>query len=696
MLACLIEISAYEATGTPINVRLASHDLPTLCHLGAFEWEPALIELPQVRYDFFGGNFNGQITAPTAQFSCAIAGVPGIDPETGERARFADARVRIWAGDLDDPFDAALGPLSLRFDGRLTAQPRVDDAGRIAVFEAAVQDGWADEPLLELFAGTGGIEGPADLTGQVKPLVLGNAKFCKGVLIDAVDNVYMVSNGAVQAVVAVRDRVAALGASAGDHADLAALLAAGIAPGSWATCLALGLVRLGAPPDGRISFDVSGDNGGAGGYVRLPGAMIARVAEIAGGTVAAASMARLDTARPFNLALQLSEQTSAREVIQRIADSVAAVAGVSLTGRLFAEPLAIGVGAQELNADGSSAIPVLGVEELPKAAPAWRLATEAELTFEVHSADEAAFEYRWQGVYSATRVYRLDDVVTAEDGRAFAYINAAPAAGEALPGPGETANAHWQLFGAADVTSQSQITFNDPQPFNIQASSAGVTTTDLTSVSRSITVYKGGVSLSSGVTIGTVSASPSAGITAAASVSGGIVTITLSKAAAAGSVTVPVIVGGVTYLRTVLVNRSMAAPISGGGSGGAGFSDPNWDNISSTTPTQVTDANAIVQSNASGELQFSFLATYDGSSAVVARAQYSLDGSSWTDAGSDDATGDLPIAKPGEESSGFLSDAFTQTGLTAATDYYVRLRCWRASGTGVISFGLPIFSVAQL
>lgn len=442
MAAVLIRIDAQAADGSSLNVHLASHDTPEICHFTGQHWEPALAELPSFALDFFGGAFSGQVTAPTTSFSVLTTGLAAFASEPSTRARFADARVRVWVGDTSATI------MTLRFDGRLTGEPDIDDAARIARFSAAVQDGWADDPLLDLFAGTGGIEGPADLTGQIKPLVLGNARFCGGVLIDNVDNVWMVSNGPVQAVNAAYDRLVSLGASAGDHADLAALLAADIPNGGWATCLALGLVRLGAPPDGRVSFDVSGSNAGTGGYARLPGAIIHRIADLAGGTVNSASLAALDSARPYNLGLQLREQVTPREVIGRIADSVAAVAGVSLTGELFAQALGMASSGEALNADGTSALLVASVEELAKAAPAWRLATEAELTNEVHGAEEAAFSYRWQGEYSVDRVYRIDDVVTGPDSAAWAYINATPASGEDLPVWPVTSNSHWRLFQA--------------------------------------------------------------------------------------------------------------------------------------------------------------------------------------------------------------------------------------------------------
>lgn len=446
MNVTLIRIDAQDASGAAVPVRLASHDMPEACHLGGEQWEPALSSLPDFALDFFGGAFSGQITAPRTAFAVATTGLAAFGQMAATRARFADARVRIWVGDITSAATADLGPLALRFDGRLTSEPQIDNATRTAQFDAAVQDSWADKPLLALFAGTDGIEGPADLTGQVKPLVLGNARFAGGVLIDRVDNVWMVSSGPVQAVNVAYDRLASLGTSGGNFDSLAALKAASIPNGSWGTCLAQGLVRFGAPPDGRVSFDVSGNNSGTGGYVRRAGAMIRRLAELAGGTVNAASLTALDTARPFNLQLQLGEQTTARQVIASIADSVGAVAGVSLRGELFAQALAIGTPSDTLAPDDSGGLRVASAEELPKAAPNWRLSTEAELTFEVHSSDEAAFAYRWQGEYSAARVYRRDDVVTSADGASWAFIGSTPAAGQALPIWPTTANAHWENF----------------------------------------------------------------------------------------------------------------------------------------------------------------------------------------------------------------------------------------------------------
>ena len=53
---------------------------------------------------------------------------------------------------------------------------------------------------------------------------------------------------------------------------------------------------------------------------------------------------------------------------------------------------------------------------------------------------------RWQGEYSPSATYVLDDLVTASNGAAWRYINGTPAAGQPLPTPPATSNAYWELF----------------------------------------------------------------------------------------------------------------------------------------------------------------------------------------------------------------------------------------------------------
>lgn len=938
MLGYLLQIDALD--GTPL--RFASHDEPELCHIKGAKWLPAMGRLPRLRYDFFGGEFASQITRPSADFELSLEAVPDY-----AKRGFADARARLYRGTIGQT------NFKLLFAGKVLAEPKVA-SGRLAL-EVSPDDAWLDTPLLDPYAGTDGIEGPEELTGNAKPLVLGRARFVPGVQIDAVDEVYQVSAyGEIEAVQAVYDRGQRLTATS-DHANLAALLAATLEGGEYATCLASGLVRLGSPPDGLLTFDIDGDADTA--WVRKPGAMIGRIAEIAGGAVNQANLDALDTARPYNLAALIAGQTTARQVIQSICDSVGAVAGIGWTGGLFVQPLGIGVPSKRFAGGGGEVArtdaPVADVRVEPVASPFWRLATEAEPTWVVHDRSDIATGYVLRGEYSADRVYRLDDLVFASDGRTFAYINATAGSGNAPPSQPSTSNSYWEEVGSAtagataaqvsdiaqalsdasnaqatadgkiqsffastaptaegvgdlwfdtddgnkpyrwsgsawvavqdggigdaltaaagaqstadgkvttfvgestptpegvgdlwyrastgylqrwsgsawvdvsnigataaqisdiadalsdaanaqatadgkivtfyqttmpsgslgdlwfdtddgnkqyrhngttfiavqdaaigqaltdaagaqatadgkvttfvsessptadatgdlwfktstgelrrwsgsawgdplvDLTAATQITFSDPAPFEIQANSSGVTTTDLSLLTRSIKVYKGGTQQTSGVTIGTTTASPSAAISIdTATVSSGVVTVKLDQADASGSVSVPVIFGGKTYPRTIVVTRNQAAPVSGGGGGGGvpPFIDSEWTNIASTSFIQVTDLDAQIESDASGHLNFTVSASYYGGTAQI-KAQYSTNGSSWTDVTSGSATGTASVDTPGEEEPGFVSLNITQTGLTAETSYYVRLVAARTSGSTTLSWSGPSFTV---
>jgi hypothetical protein len=110
------------------------------------------------------------------------------------------------------------------------------------------------------YGGTGGVDGDASLKGRIKPLLLGSVFNIAPVQINATTAlIYQVSCSSVLAIDAVRDGGSALG-NAGDFGSYAALVAAAVGVGQFATCLALGLLRIGAVPVFILTADVRGDN----------------------------------------------------------------------------------------------------------------------------------------------------------------------------------------------------------------------------------------------------------------------------------------------------------------------------------------------------------------------------------------------------------------------------------------------------
>lgn len=379
MIATLCRIDAWSGS-TPVTLRLASHDDERVCHLDGATWWPAIARLPTLRYDFFDGSFEGAITAPTGEMQVQIDAVPGLPA-------FAlhDARVRLWRGEIGADFAG----YALKFDGRVTDQPAIAEG--VASLTIGCDDAWLDESLLATYAGTGGAEGPEDLKGSVKPLIFGAPRFASGVLVDAVDTIYQLHDGPMEAVELAFDRLSRFGAPLGDYPDFAALDGATVPSGQWATCLAGGYVRLGAPPDGLVTFHARGDDRG-GSWARLPGTIIGRIVAIraASDKVDGASLSALDATCPWPLSVAVGAQTTARDLILSIAQSVNAVPVISWLGTLHVLPVAIGAPLGTLAADGTSLPPVARVEQLTVSAPWWRLAQQAAVTQTVHAPGDIA------------------------------------------------------------------------------------------------------------------------------------------------------------------------------------------------------------------------------------------------------------------------------------------------------------------
>ena len=132
----------------------------------------------------------------------------------------------------------------------------------------------------DIYGGAGGYDGGADLLGKPRPTTFGQVLNISPPLMDSTNLIYQFHHRTAQSVDAVYDRGAALTPGA-DYASYAALVAAVVGGGTYATCLALGLIRLGSTPSGLITADVKGD--ATGGYVDTTGAIGKRVIKDFGG-----------------------------------------------------------------------------------------------------------------------------------------------------------------------------------------------------------------------------------------------------------------------------------------------------------------------------------------------------------------------------------------------------------------------------
>lgn len=440
------------ATGSRVTLRASSADRREMLALNSVRWVPAIIRRPSISDELFDGNFTGAINDGGATIDLAMFGLKRQD-SLAAKYRYAGAAVTIYHGEIGDawPWDVAFTGIVDTF---------TNDAERLSLRLKVNTAPFGVPALTSTYAGTGGKEGGADLKFKVKPWCFGAASNVQPVLIDVTNSVYQVSAyGPINGVTACYERGASFGASYGNYTTYANLVAASIPPGRWATCLAEGMIRLGAPETGLITADVEGDKPST--FLRKTGEIIDRIctnAGIASGSIDSTSLNGLDTALTTLLTgdgyinLYLTEQTTVMEIAQRLARPCNAAAGVHpRTGKLYVcRTAAIGTSVLSLNAQGRK-IPsepgVLACVEQDVSPPYWRIEMQGQRSWRVHSASEIAFtaDLVEVGDYAGGTTYREGNI-SVNQGARWLYINPVASAGNAPPTLPTTSNSYWSLL----------------------------------------------------------------------------------------------------------------------------------------------------------------------------------------------------------------------------------------------------------
>ncbi|WP_310496492.1 hypothetical protein [Sandarakinorhabdus sp.] len=616
-----------------VNVRVTNVDDPRVTTLDGLRWWPVLARSAARSLDLFDGDFSGRISASIGDLEIGLAAHPDAP-----RYSWGERPVTIWRGDAGAPWASWVQV----FKG-LTRPVRAS-RGRMQI-PLRADDRWYDKPLLPVYAGTGGLEGPAELKGVPKPLAIGRPQFVPPVLINRVLDIYQLSAFAIQAVPALLDRLSRFSgpAYAGDHADYAALAAASITRGQWRSCLAQGLVRFGAPPV-LPSAIVEGDSGSALGWVRRPGAVIRRLAILAGADDAtqidAVSLAALDTWAATlpgggNISRYFAQQATVGAVIQEIAASCNAAAGIGHDGKLFVARVGIGSPSVTLAANGTRTPAVASTELLEASSPFWRLALEAEITERVHGAGEF-------GLIDADQVAFPDGTPVGAAGRVPAIATVvikADHTGAALAGQLPRAVQARRFLGDTDVT----------------------TTTTWSIVATGCTA-----------TIGAAT---------------GLIDITACTTN--GKIVVTSVRDTVTIAVEVAVLLELAPPPSsgGGGSGGGGSASGTVSYATSSTSYGTAAIELTVTIGTGGTCALAFPGTFTVASGGTqdARGKWQRETSpgTWADVGSEASSTE---GADGDGTPGSISVDANATGLTPSSSQKFRLLLRRAAAGGSMSF----------
>jgi hypothetical protein len=287
------------------------------------------------------------------------------------------------------------------------------------------------------YLGTGGAEGPPDLAGRPVPICAGVLRNVPLVLLDWGLGIHQAGE-ALSAVTAVRDRGLPVDPAGADLPSYAALAAASIPPGRYATCLALGLVRFGSPVT-LPTADVLGDPAAgttAGSIMRwVATRRMPPGVRLAGPDLDEPSIQALEAARPWALGLYAAEEISGQDALSALMRSVGGWHAATRDGALL-------VGLHGPPAAPSGTISAALVEEAGLGCPgtlrpAWRVVVgyrpmvrplaDSEMPETVPGADRATLKEAFRtavaengGVLGAHRdavEFRVD---TALDGQAQA------------------------------------------------------------------------------------------------------------------------------------------------------------------------------------------------------------------------------------------------------------------------------------
>lgn len=175
------------------------------------------------------------------------------------------------------------------------------------------------------YAGTGGLEGGADLKGKPKPKCWGKVFNIAPPLVDSVNLVYQVHDGPIQDVPAVRDRGIALVKVAG-------------APGAgeYQVDAAAGTFKLGATPAGTVTCDVEGD-ASLSGYISKTSDIVLRIlvqqAGLSSSEIEPASFAQLNSDAPAAVGIWVgTEPRTVASVVDELLWNVGAFGGFTRLG----------------------------------------------------------------------------------------------------------------------------------------------------------------------------------------------------------------------------------------------------------------------------------------------------------------------------------------------------------------------------
>lgn len=440
MTPILVLIQPFDITANArVDVRIGSTLESEAYGLGGLEWKPALIERPQMSIEIMSTDISGRAMTGRTRFTMSL-----------ENAGITSTRSLKWGGAPVKIYSAKVlaWPAVTEFDGEITDQSYDFDKD-ILTITAEVSTSLIEKPLLTLeFDGSTGIGGDAAKRGTLKPAGFGICENIPPVWFDATRNIGMIDGYAnCTAISKLMEGASDMGASIGDYASYAALAAAidahTIPPGRWGTCIAVGLVGLGAPPVGTIGVNATfGTN-------RL-GAMMSRIltthAGVSGGQIDSASFTALDTALNYPTHHWTDSQIECKALLEDMARSGNATLMLTFQRKVAVSRVVASSSLTTLDRSGGQVPRCIEWKMLPPLKPVWRIKARAARPAQVLTFDQVNYVDTIidRGAYSGATVYRAGNLVWLADKSSWLYINTTALSGNSPPTWPTTSNAYWQ------------------------------------------------------------------------------------------------------------------------------------------------------------------------------------------------------------------------------------------------------------
>lgn len=287
------------ATGARTTIRLAGGGANYGYNYGGQSWRAGLAIIPTIgaQLDFDGKNFALGAVPQALQLEWSPSADQSIN--TMAALHWKDAPFTLYMGD-----ENAAGALpAVLLTGKCMAHKITDSVLQLAMADPAA--GLKRPIIVDTFAGTGGVEGPAEWKGRRKRRMWGYCFNVEGEPIDPPNNIYCFSDPARQLAgfAQVRDKGAAasttttLAWQGSVAATFAALQAAAAPAGGGVLCPSIGMVKWWTRPAGALCADIQGEN--AGGYSEyVAGIVSAILTSRAGPALAAGTVAAINAIRP--------------------------------------------------------------------------------------------------------------------------------------------------------------------------------------------------------------------------------------------------------------------------------------------------------------------------------------------------------------------------------------------------------------